>query len=526
MIRLHGRDRASMETAMALEAALKSDERSTPGESFAANADPLTHLIQASASILHLSNSVTLAVPASLQAITTYVILEQETWFEKELGFLPHLLKPGMTAIDIGANLGIYSLAMARLVAPGQVFAYEPASEPRALLQRSRELNGASNLEISAAALSDSQREGHLAFGTSSELNALADAGPGEQVPITTLDLEEAKHGWPAPDFVKIDAEGEEERVLAGGAKFFAHHSPLVMFEIKAGNVINENLLSIFPRMGYRLYRVLPETPLLIPADPDGTSIDFELNLFAAKPDRAQALADAGLLVEDVPEWQPDAQVRSEALTLWQAQAFAPVFTPMLRDLAALDPDYRDVLGAYAVWRTVARPLPERYAALVYAFRALSALCQRAAGSARLATLARIAFEAGERVACVQALQAIIGDLQRGSIQIQEPFWPACPRFDTIAANGRTGEWFLTSIVEQYERTFAFSSLFGRGSPGLDWLCQQPLASIEMHRRRVLLAASAGQRVEVPPQLCVAAPDHLNAEVWRTGQVPGTSPKA
>ena len=232
---------------MAFEAALKSDEQSIPGESFGANADPLAHLIQASASILHLSNGVTLAVPASLQAITTYVILEQETWFEKELAFLPHLLKPGMTAIDIGANLGIYSLAMARLVAPGKVFAYEPASEPRALLERSRELNGASNLEISAAALSDSQREGHLAFGASSELNALADAGPGERVPITTLDLEEAKHGWPAPDFVKIDAEGEEERVLAGGAKFFAHHSPLVMFEIKAGNVINENLLSIFP---------------------------------------------------------------------------------------------------------------------------------------------------------------------------------------------------------------------------------------------------------------------------------------
>ena len=232
------------------------------------------------------------------------------------------------------------------------------------------------------------------------------------------------------------------------------------------------------------------------------------------------------MLIEDVPEWQPDAQVRAEALTLWQAQAFAPVFAPMWQNPAALDPDYRDVLGAYAVWRTVAKPLPERYAALFYAFRALGTLCQRAAGSARLSTLARIAFEAGERVACVQALQAIIGDLQRGSIQIQEPFWPACPRFDTIAANGRTGEWFLTSIVEQYERSFAFSSLFGRGSQGLDWLCQQPLASTEMHRRRVLLAASAGQRVEVPPQLCVAAPDHLNAEVWRTGQVPGTSLKA
>jgi hypothetical protein len=275
--------------------------------------------------------------------------------------------------------------------------------------------------------------------------------------------------------------------------------------------------------MGYRLYRVLPEMPVLIPVDPEGASINFELNLFAAKPDRAQALAQAGLLIEDLPEWQPDAQVRADALTLWQAQAFAPVFAPMFQDLALLDPDYRDVLGAYAVWRTVERPLPERCAALFYACRAMSLLCQRAANSARLSTLARIAFEAGERTTCVQALKAVIGDLQRGLMQIQEPFWPAFPRFDTVAANGRAGEWFLTSIIEQYERTFAFSSLFGRGSPGLEWLCQQPLASTEMHRRRVLLAASAGQRVEVPAQLCVAAPDHLNAAVWHAGQVPGTS---
>src|SRR5713101_6729401 len=247
---------------MTPEAALARDEAKIAGDRARATADPLTHLMQASASILHLSNGVTLAVPPSLQAITTYVILEQETWFERELAFLPHVLRPGMTAIDIGANLGIYSLAMARLVAPGQVFAYEPASEPRALLERSRELNQASNLEISAAALSDGRREGLLAFGASSELNKLADSGPGERVQITSLDLEEAERGWPAPDFVKIDAEGEEERVLAGGAKFFSRHSPLVMFEIMTGREINERLLSIFPSMGYRLYQMLPTTPV------------------------------------------------------------------------------------------------------------------------------------------------------------------------------------------------------------------------------------------------------------------------
>ena len=192
---------------------------------------------------LKLSDGVTLAVPESLQSVTTYVLLEQERWFEKEMDFLRHWLRPGMTVIDIGANLGVYSLPMARLVGQtGHVFAYEPGSEARALLERSRELNAAANLVISPLALSDRGREGFLVFGASSELNALGDRGPGEPVHITSLDNEDVARGWPSPDFVKIDAEGEEERILAGGRNFFARHSPLIMFEIKAGDKVNEHL--------------------------------------------------------------------------------------------------------------------------------------------------------------------------------------------------------------------------------------------------------------------------------------------
>ena len=158
---------------------------------------------------VRLSDGVTLAVPASLSCISTYVLLEQETWFEKEGAFVRRCLKPGMTAIDIGANVGAYSLPMARLVAPGgHVIAYEPASEPRQLLEISRRLNAADNLEIVAAALSDEERQGHLAFGASSELNSLGGAGPGERIRVTCLDREAATCSWQAPDFIKIDAEG------------------------------------------------------------------------------------------------------------------------------------------------------------------------------------------------------------------------------------------------------------------------------------------------------------------------------
>jgi FkbM family methyltransferase len=171
---------------------------------------------------VRLSDHLTLAVPPRLDSITTYVLLEQETWFEKETLFLKRWLKPGMTAVDIGANLGVYSVLMARFVGPeGRVFAYEPGSEARGLLAQSRTINGTDNLEIISSALSDREREGRLIFGPSSELNALGDAGDGEAVHITSLDSESAARCWRSPDFIKIDAEGEEERILAGGKDFF-----------------------------------------------------------------------------------------------------------------------------------------------------------------------------------------------------------------------------------------------------------------------------------------------------------------
>src|SRR5579871_6600969 len=230
-------------------------------------------------------DDVKLAVPPDLSSMTTYVLLEQEAWFEKEPAFLRRWLEPGMTAIDVGANLGVYALPMARLVGPrGRVFAFEPGSEPRRLLEQSRDLNAASSLEVAGLAMSDSEREGWLTTRSSSEYGALGDGGDGEPVRVTTLDRELSRFQSISPDFIKIDAEGEEERILAGGREFFARHSPLVMFEVKAEEGVHTNLFAAFEQMGYRLFRLLAGAPLLVPFDPAAGPDPFELNLFAAKP--------------------------------------------------------------------------------------------------------------------------------------------------------------------------------------------------------------------------------------------------
>jgi FkbM family methyltransferase len=472
---------------------------------------------------LNLSDAVTLAVPASLQSITTYVLLEQERWFEKEMDFLRHWLRPGMTVIDIGANLGVYSLPGARLVGQaGQVFAYEPGSAARALLERSRELNAAVNLHISPFALSDREREGRLVFGGSSELNALGDSGAGETVRVTTLDSEDAVRGWPSPDFMKIDAEGEEERILAGGRTFFARHSPLIMFEIKAGDKVNEQLRTLFLGIGYRLFRQLGGAPILVPDDAQQPLDGYELNLFAAKPDRVSVLSQQGFLVDATPAWLPSEDDYKNADSFWRSQKFAPLINMSGRDGAHPDSDYRNSLAAYATWRAADQPVVTRCAALAYALQGLRAACSRAPTAGRLSTLVRVAWEWGARRESVAVLRRLLQTIQSGQIQLGEPFWPASARFDTISLGSKPAIWFAGAAAEQFERTLSFSSTFGGASPVSAWLCSQPFALAEMERRRVLLAARAGQRPKVPLRLCTPALDHLNPSVWRAGQVPGT----
>ena len=414
--------------------------------------------------------------------------------------FLRHFLKPGMTAIDIGANLGVYALPMAKLVGPkGRVFAYEPASEPRALLQRSRELNGAKNLE-------DRRRGGLRPRGRSQpfarrlERAQRARHGAGEMVRLVNLDAEDATRGW-APDFIKIDAEGEEERIFAGGKNFFARHSPLVMMEIRAGERVNEALRVQLPRMGYRLYRVLPDTPLLVPVAASETLDDYELNLFAAKDDRAAALARDGWLIEAAD--QVEARCEHRCACAAEDAAVRVVVRPLVRGPDAARPAihglprrvFRLALARDPAGTTLGRAR-FRFPHFAYARHPLPSAFRRWPASHSNPATAPRASRRSRRSSTRCAMAGLISP---------SPFGRLCRATTSIAPGERIGDWFFAAAVEAFERNRGHSSFFSGMTPLLEWLCRQPFASNEMERRRTLVLARAGQAAAVPPRLRVEA---------------------
>jgi hypothetical protein len=451
-----------------------------------------------------------MAVPPTLEATTTYVLLEQEDWFEKELAFVRRYVRPGMTAIDVGANLGVYSIPMAKGVGPnGAVYSYEPIGETRSFLSRSMQLNQCTNLHVSAAAVADHGGEANKPASSA-----------GGRTELTSLDLQDAAVGWRSPDFIRI---GADERILQGGLQFFARHSPLVMFSIRPGLAVHPTIRQMFQPMGYSLYRLLVGEPILVPHGPSEAVDEYEVNLFAAKPDRVAQLASAGLLAERIPTWTPDAQSRARAMSAIAGQRFGAQFAARFGDAAPADPAYLDCLAAYATWRSPETALAERCAALNFAVAELDKICLAGATLPRLSTLARAAWDAGQRATCVHALVGFINLYGKGHTKIQEPLWPASPRFDGIDPGSDIGNWFVCSAAEQLERAGRFSSYFKPSAMNLDQLCSNPFVSAEMERRRVLQIARKGSVVNVPQRLREPAADHVNAKIWRAGRVPNTN---
>jgi FkbM family methyltransferase len=170
------------------------------------------------------------------------------------------IVRPGDTVWDVGANVGLFTFAAAAMAGPeGQVLAVEPDADLAGLLRRSAAgTAGLAPVEILPVAVADdltvarfhiarrNRATSHLAgFGT-----AMAGGARSTRlVPTVTLDWLAAR--FPRPDVLKIDVEGAELAVLAGGTRVLAG-TRAVICEVGAQNA--PAVSAILAGHGYTLY--------------------------------------------------------------------------------------------------------------------------------------------------------------------------------------------------------------------------------------------------------------------------------
>jgi len=463
---------------------------------------------------IRLKQSYSVACVPSLKSMTTFTLLEQERWFEKEIDFVDMYIKPGMKAIDIGSNVGVYTLLCAKNCGEiGHVYAYDPNPEMTSLLHRSVISNGFKNVTISEVGVSDKKGESQLILGSVSEFGKIGSDDTGKKITLTSLDEELKKFGWDRIDFLKIDAEGVEEQIIIGGELFFSKITPIVMIEVLAESGRNLGPIKRLEKFDYFFFRQLGRLPVLVPADLDGLD-GFELNLFAVPRSKICALVEAQILVMTINDWTETAEDLKHAQKFWQSKWY--ISSMPLEAQVFKHPQYTRALIAYAYWADETGDLSRRIDALHFALMTLRDLCQTAPTKARMVSLSRVEFEFGNRSKAFDRLKDAWYGLEDSTLD--EVFCPPSEASETFEGKPSFDDWLWLACHEQVEYISCLLTFIWRMRPepvnNYRILESSPYRSLRTARARVLLDLVNGQPLQIPDDLKVASKYHLNPEYW------------
>lgn len=161
---------------------------------------------------------------------------------EAELDFLENFLKPGSIVLDVGANIGVYTLVFARAVtSSGKIYSFEPVSKNLKIIRETLKFNNVSNVALMPIALSDKRGEAEIFLNSQSGLSSFVETERGticgkEKVKCETIDEFVKKENLPRLDFIKIDVEGFEGHVLKGGLNALKKFKPALFVELDPKN--------------------------------------------------------------------------------------------------------------------------------------------------------------------------------------------------------------------------------------------------------------------------------------------------
>jgi len=225
--------------------------------------------------------------------------------FERaETHFVERILRPGMTALDIGAHHGYYTLLASMLVgSQGRVIAFEPSPRERIRLERHLRLNKCVNVSVEQKALGSKPGEADLFMveGAEDYCNSLrppvVDARSRKiRVLVETLDQFLASNHIGSIDFVKLDVEGAELDVLKG-ASGLLRGLPRPVFMIEVYDIRTQpwgyaarDIVRFLTERNFEWFS-LEESGKPTPVD--SASYSFDANLVAVPAERMHSFSES-----------------------------------------------------------------------------------------------------------------------------------------------------------------------------------------------------------------------------------------
>ncbi len=197
-------------------------------------------------------------LPRGLRSPAHYMSRKLTHRLEAEYAAIMSMVSPGGTAIDVGANIGIYTYGF--LSRGANVHAVEPQAEIAALIQSYYDLGfpfgvpgGRGKLTMHVEAVSDTPGTAVLYVPVSNGKvdDESASLNPDEggdsirvEVPVRTID----SYALDGVQVIKMDVEGREVSAIEGAAKTFAKYRPVLLVEIEQRHH-RENIANVFARI-------------------------------------------------------------------------------------------------------------------------------------------------------------------------------------------------------------------------------------------------------------------------------------
>jgi FkbM family methyltransferase len=190
-----------------------------------------------------------------------------------EQNLLLRLVAPGMTALDLGAHHGLYTLLLSKNVGPGgRVIAFEPSPRERTKLRWHIQINRCANVRVEPLAIGDA--EGitplYVCLGKETGCNSLRLPAVSEKtktfpVSVVTLDDYLQRSNINRVDFVKLDVEGAELAAMKGASGLLTGtHRPILMYELadvrtKPWHYRGVEAFDLLAARHYRQFSITPE---------------------------------------------------------------------------------------------------------------------------------------------------------------------------------------------------------------------------------------------------------------------------
>lgn len=161
------------------------------------------------------------------------------------------LVAPGFVCYDLGASIGYLSLLMARKAK--RVYAFEPTKHAAAEIQKHAAANQLQNITIVPSPVSDCVKTVHFTVNENAYGSRIASPqSKWPTVDLTTITLDDFVKSNPHPDFIKIDVEDEEARVLEGARSILRERKASLCCELHSEESARR-VQQILTEYGYKL---------------------------------------------------------------------------------------------------------------------------------------------------------------------------------------------------------------------------------------------------------------------------------